>query len=155
MAKSKKETQEKTIPELLQEMKAKGIEHKIPATDRVVRLRTLDAPALLKEGKMPDILTPLVIKSVYQEVSDREMREFLGQKHTGAEDALKMIEAMDYVVQKSITDGTKPEDLTLGEKRWIFRLAMGPAELLVTFRYDEDADVESVDEGEDLPQTAE
>lgn len=146
---AKKEKQLSPI-ELLNEMKSKGIEQQILGTNRIVRLRTLDAPTLLRQGKLPDILTPLVVRSVYEELPDKELREFLGHQRGSVEDALKHIEALDFVASQSIADGTKVEDLTLAEKRWIFRLAMGPAELLITFRYDPNDDVELVAEVEDV-----
>src|SRR5574338_294558 len=146
---------EKTGIELLHEMRERGIEQRIPGTDRVVRLRALDAPSLLREGKMPDILTPLVIRSVYQDLSDQELRNFLGQPKGSVTDALSLLETMDFVCERSIMDDTSLADLTLGEKRWIFRLVMGPAELLCTFRYDPALDVEYLDEGEDLSPVAE
>lgn len=141
--------------ERLHEMRLKGTEYKLPGTGRLVRLRALDAPTLLREGKLPDILTPLVVKSVYQELSDREVKEFMGAQRGNAQEALSMIDAMDFVVKKSIADNTKLEDLTLAEKRWIFRMAMGPAELLITFRYDKELDVEPVVKGENIREATE
>lgn len=144
-----------TPVELLQTMKAHGVEQVIPGTERKIRLRAVDAPTLLKEGKMPDILTPLVVKSIYQELDDKELRHFVGQQKETVEDALKHIDALNFIAAKTIADSTKVEDLTLAEKRWIFRLVMGPAELLVTFRYDPNPDVESLAEGEDVQSASE
>lgn len=151
---AKKNEKQLDAAELLHEMRLKGTEYKLPGTGRIVRIRVLDAPSLLREGKLPDILTPLVVKSVYQELSDKEMRDFVGAQRGNANEALNMVEAMDFVVKKSIADGTKVEDLTLAEKRWIFRMAMGPAELLITFRYDKESDVEPVAEVEDVREAA-
>lgn len=151
---AKKTEKKQTGPELLQEMHSRGIEQVIPGTGRHVRLRTLDAPTLLKEGKMPDILTPLVIKSVYQELADKELREFLGQNRGNLEGALSLFETIDFVAEKAIADGTKVKELTLAEKRWIFRLAMSPAEVLITFRYDEDDDVADVVESDEVQPVA-
>lgn len=152
---AKRESKKLTPVDALAEMKSRGTEVAIPGTDRVVRLRTLDAETLLREGKIPDILTPLVIKSVYEELSDREVRAVLAQSRGTTEEALAMVEAIDFVAEKSIADSTKVKELTLGEKRWIFRLAMEPAELLVTFRYDPDANVEPVAEGDEVQQAPE
>lgn len=152
---AKKEANKLTVPEALAEMKSRGTEVAIPGTDRLVRLRSLDTETLLREGKVPDILTPLVIKSIYEDVSDKEVRGLLGQSRGSREEALAMMEAIDFVAEKSIADGTKVKDLTIGEKRWIFRLAMTPAELLVTFRYDPDVDVEPVVEVNEVQQTTE
>ena len=144
-----------TIVERLDEMNARGTEIMLPGTDRIVRLRPIDAEACLRDGKVPDILTPMVTKSLYQELTDKESREFLSGNRGGTPEAFAHLQAVNYVCEKAIADNTKVKDLTLAEKRWIFRLAMGPAELLVTFRYDEDADVESVAEVEDVQPVAE
>lgn len=146
----------KTSPtEIIQEMKAKGMEHLIPGTDRMIRLRTIDPSELLRDNKMPDILTPMVIKSVYQELPDKDVRVFMDGSKGSKEDALAQLSAIEYICEKGIVDGTKVKDLTIGEKRWIFRLVLIPAELLITFRYDPNADVEPVDEVKDLPQATE
>lgn len=141
--------------ELLREMRLHGIEQRIPGTDRIVRLRVIDAPALLREGKMPDILTPLLIKSIYQDLTDQELREFVGTPKGSVTDALSLLETMDFVCSKTLADGTDINDLTLAEKRWIFRLVMGPAELLTTFRYDPQLDVADLDEGSEVQPVAE
>lgn len=154
MAKRIVSPKERTISELLAEMNTKGIEFKIPGSERIVRIRNLDAPTLLREGKMPDILTPLVIRSIYQEISDKEIREFLGQNKNTVNDALALLETMDFVAERVIMDGTRVAELTLGEKRWLFRVAMEPAELLVSFRYDPNDDVADVDESHEVQQTS-
>jgi hypothetical protein len=115
-------------------------------------LRYLEPAALLREGKMPDNLTPLVMKSVYGDIDGNDINKFL-YKDNGADAAaaLAHLETIDFVVKRAIADNTKVEDLTLGEKRWIFRLVMGDAETLATFRLNEDPDVGDVDSGEDVP----
>lgn len=150
MAKKEKKL---TPVEVLQEMRSRGMPHQIAGTDRVIHLRTIDPSELLRDDKMPDILTPMVIKSVYQELPDKDVRTFLDGVKGAKEDAMAQLASIDYICEKGITDGTKVKDLTIGEKRWIFRLVLMPAELLVTFRYDPNADVVVVDEVEDLPST--
>lgn len=145
-----KSTKKSTASELMHEMLTKGAEQKIPGTDRVVRVRTVDAPTLLRSGKVPDILTPLVMKTIYTELSDKELREFLRTGKDTVVDALAMADALNFIAKESLMDGTKVEELTMGEKRWLFRLAMGPAELLINFRYDEDADVGDMETGKDI-----
>lgn len=152
---AKKEVKKLTAVESLAEMKSRGTEVAIPGTDRLVRLRSLDAETLLREGKIPDILTPLVIKSIYDELNDRDVRVILEQARGNKEEALAMMEAINFVAEHAIADGTKVKDLTIGEKRWIFRLVMEPAELLISFRYDPNADVEPVVEGDEVQPVAE
>lgn len=155
MAKDEQQEKKQTPLELLREMRLHGVEQKLPGTQRIVKLRAVDAPTLLREGKMPDILTPLVVKSIYQELSDTELRAFLGDARSGIDDALTMLDTIEFVVQSCIMDDTEVQDLTLAEKRWIFRLVMGPAELLITFRWEEELDVEHLAEGDEVQQAAE
>lgn len=144
------QTDPTTPLEQLRKMRTEGVEQELPGTRRIIKLRSLDAPSLLRSGKMPDILTPLVIRSVYTELTDSEVRAFLGGQGTDIKDALSMLETIDFVVGQCIMDDTKLDDLTLAEKRWVFRLVMGPAELLITFRYDPNLDVADVAESEDI-----
>lgn len=154
MSKNGKEPEPEGVS-LLRKMRTEGIEQTLPGTERVVRLKVVDAPSLLREGKMPDILTPLLIRSVYQDLDDSELRAFLGNAKGNVVDALSLLETIEFVCQQAIMDKTVLDDLTLAEKRWIFRLAMGPAEILTTFRYDPNPDVASVDESEDLQPVTE
>lgn len=152
---AKKKEKEFSIPDELKKMRQNGVEQMLPPTGRILRLKAVDAPTLLREGKMPDILTPLVVKSVYQDLSDNELRQFVEQQKGSPKEALDMLEAMDFIAKHTIADGTKVEDLTIPEKRWLFRLVMGAAEMLVTFRYEPNLDVEPVDEEQDVPQATE
>lgn len=155
MAKNGKEPEPlPTGVQLLHQMRLEGIEQQIPGTDRVIRLRAIDPSSLLREGKMPDILTPLVIRSVYQDLTDQELREFLGHPKANVGDALSLLETMDFVCERTIMDGTEIGDLTIAEKRWIFRLVMGPAELLTTFRYDPTFDVADMDESDEVREVS-
>lgn len=143
------------IPALLKEMRTKGIEQEMLDTGRKIRLRHLDAAELLADDKMPDELTPLVVRSVYDDLDDNLLTKHLRKERSGKDDALAHINTLKYVAGKAIMDGTKVEDLTLPEMRWIFRLVMGPADSLAVFRLHENLDVGSVDSGEDVPSPAE
>lgn len=138
----------------LKEMREQGDEQTIPDTLRVVRVKTLETKDLLLEGNFPDILTPLVVKSIYQDLTTPQIKEFFEMNTKDVEQAKKMLEAVEFVCRKSIVGDDVINDLTMSEKRWIFRLAMGPAEMLVSFRYEPDEDVESMAEGEELQPVA-
>ena len=145
-----------TIAELISKTLEEGRELTIPETDRVVRIRPLDVSALLDEGKVPDILTPIIVKAVYSEVSDSDAKNFVFKEHTDLKELAEHLAAIDYVVKHSLVgDNPSPKQLTLREKRWIFRLAMIPAEYLATFRWEQDDDVADVAEGEDVQPVAE
>ena len=146
--------QEPSFAELMQEMKSIGSLQRIPGTERLVRLRALDTPSMLANGKMPDILTPLVIKSVYQDITDKEVQEVIQQHKSTKEEALAMLETLDFVAAHAIADDTKVTDLTLAEKRWIFRLALGSAELLIAFRFQPEYDVAELVPGEQVQQVS-
>lgn len=141
MATKKQAKVQPSFAELMSEMHSKGSLQKLPGTDRLVHLRVLDTPTMLANGKMPDILTPLVVKSVFQDITDKEVRDVIQQHKGDKEEALAMLETLDFVCQHAIADDTKVTDLTLAEKRWIFRLALGSAELLINFRYEPESDV--------------
>jgi hypothetical protein len=155
MAKRTPKKEEAKPEELVKELMSKGLEQQLPPTGRIIRLKPVNHQTLLREGKMPDVLTPLVMRSVYQDLPDKEVKNFLEQPRQKPEDALKYIEAVDFICKHTIADNTKVEDLLLPEKRWIFRLTRGAAELLINFRHDEEANVEPVDEVEDVQPTAE
>ena len=143
------------IPAALREMKSKGIEQIMPDTLRKVRLRTINPSVLLRDEKLPDELTPLIVRMTYESLSDQVIVGHLNKKRTSREEALGYLDMLDYVAQKAVADETKVEDLSLEEKRWIFRLVMGPADVLATFRYEQDPDVGDVDAGQDVPPAAE
>lgn len=128
------------VVERLRVMRKSGYQVVLPHTDRNIRLRTVDALSLLRENKLPDILTPLAVKSVYTDISDKDIKE-VEAKGKDIKEAIEFAEAIDLICSLAIADGTPLEELVSSEKRWVFRLVLGPAELLVTFREDENSDV--------------
>lgn len=144
----------KNIPERLKIMRKEGYPVTLPHTERKIKLRAVEAKSLLLENKMPDLLTPLVIKAVYSDLTGDDMKNFLNKTGEEVKEALDFAESIDYICSLAIADDTPLEDLVSSEKRWVFRLVLGPAELLVTFREDEDADVGTVAEGERIQEPA-
>jgi hypothetical protein len=138
-------------------MRREGWEQVVPTTGRVIRLRTVEAADLLRSGDCPDILTPLMLRSIYQELTDREIREWLERPvdtGTQVEDAIKYLDMLDLIAGKGIADDTAVSDLSLGEKKFIFRFVLGPSEMLVLFRYEPRTDVAAVAEEQPLSQAA-
>jgi hypothetical protein len=155
-----------SLPDKLRAMRVNGVEQIIPFTLRKLRIRTADPNRLMRAGKVPDILTPLVAKTIYQEVSDAELQNFATKPREQAADALAVLDSLnivarDVLVQPKVVDDPQSDDeiaieeLTMAERRWIFRLALAPAEVLTNFRYQPDGDVELVAEGDDVPLAAE
>jgi hypothetical protein len=100
-------------------MHEKGWKQVMPGTGREIRLCAVEPASLLRSGNCPDILTPLMESS-----SD------------DVEQAVKYADSIDAVVGAAIADDTPLGNLTLREKKWIFRLVLGAAEALVFFRYE-------------------
>lgn len=126
----------------------KGWEQTLPATQRKIRLRTVRPADLLRSGECPDILTPLVLRSIYEEMTDQEWREWLDKPLERVADAIAYADMLDTVCRLGIADDTEVASLSDGEKKLIFRFIMGPAEMLVLFRYEEEPDVEPMAQGE-------
>lgn len=143
-----------SIPERLSVMRKEGWEVVLPHTDRLIKLRSVEASTLLVDDKMPDLLTPLVIKSVYTDLKGQEIEDFLDKERKEKADALAFLDSINYICSLAIADNTKVEELILSEKRWVFRLVLGPAEMLVTFRDNKKAPVGPVDAEQELPQAA-
>jgi hypothetical protein len=139
-----------TTVEALAEFRRNGKEIIIPSTGRPVTLKQISLGKLLSEGKVPDILTPLAIKSIYSNISDEDARGFIDANVESQKAALAHLAAIELVVQNALADQCQylMTELTIGEKRWIFRLALLPAEILATFRSDEDVDVDNVGESD-------
>jgi hypothetical protein len=144
---------EPTFGDKMKVMKRDGWEQTL-TSGRTVRLRALEPHVLLRDGDCPDLLTPMLIRSLY-EGQDAAAREFLQAPLPGTAEALAFVDAIDRIVAKSLADGTDVADLTIGEKKWIFRLALGGAELLISFRLQPQGDVAIVEEGEPVSQAAE
>lgn len=142
------------IYERIRLMRQEGWEQTF-STGRKVRLRTLEPDMLLREGDCPDILTPLLLRSLYGDDRNQAVKEFLEQPFGSKEDAFAYVEMLNLICSKSICDGTKVEELTLAEKRLIFRFALGSSELLVSFEYEPPPVVAGVAQGDDVPSVAE
>lgn len=142
------------IPERLKHMREEGWEVALPHTDRLIKLRTVEASSLLLNDKMPDILTPLVIKSVYTDLKGQDMKDYLDKERKEKKEALDFLASLNFICSLAIADNTKIEELVLSEKRWVFRLVLQPSELLVTFRNQQEAPLGPVDAVEELPQAA-
>jgi hypothetical protein len=147
--------EELTTGQKLSVMFMKGWEQTLPTTQRKIRLRTVRPAELLRSGECPDILTPLVLRSIYEEVTDPEWREWLDKPIERAEEAIQYADMVTLVCRMGIADDTPVESLSDGEKKLVFRFVMGPAEMLVLFRYTETENVEPVAEGESVSQPAE
>lgn len=139
----------------LQTLQSSGIEQVMPGTHRKVKLRQVSVEELVRENKMPDILTPLIISAVYTDLGGRHIQDYLSQDRGSVEGATQLLDSINFIVSKALVDPKQLSELTLPEKKWIFQLVLGPAEFLANFRLEQEPDVESVAEGEDVQQASE
>lgn len=155
MADNAKDLDSLTTAEKMAHMRQYGWPQTIPFTDRKILVRTVEPADLLRSGDCPDILAPLVYRSIHEDLSDKELREWLEQKADRKEDAIAYLDMLDLIAMKGIADDTAVSDLALGEKRWVFRFAMAPAYFLVYFRTTAQQDVAVVAQSEPVSPAAE
>jgi len=145
-------------------MREEGVQQTL-LSGRVVRLRTVTPDRLLKTGRVPDILTPIVTKMLFEEVDNDELNEFIKPRDNVA-DNLAMIEGLNVVCQAGmlyprIVDNPQAEDeisiddLTLADRGWVFKLVFQPAEVLARFRIESLGDVEAGADGKRDEQPSE
>lgn len=137
----------------------------------LARLRAVSPLALVASGNIPDMLTPLVAQvlsqgvDATQETIDRVIAG-IESENTGAPDVAeafaglkRMTSAFDaicaavfvsprIVEQPTADDEISADDLDLADKLHAVHIATQPLEVLRRFRYEPDADVAAVHDGE-------
>lgn len=130
-----------------------------------VQMRPVQPDKLLLSGKVPDILTPLVMGMMFarekeddtvfpDEVKD-PITHYLTREREKAQEAMEFIKSVDVVCEAALVDASIVPYLTLPDRMWIFRLAFMPVEVLATFRHQPQANVETGDDSAGEPQQAE
>lgn len=129
----------------------------LPYSGYIVRIRTVKPDMLLKLGKIPQVLTTLVVDMIYDRGEEDKFEKFLSANET-AEEAREMLESLRVVcvagvIEPKIVDNpTKDdeisiEDIDLADRSFIFRLVFAPSEALSRFRYEPPSDVDVVANG--------
>lgn len=162
------------------EPRRQGIPVELPSGN-IARLRPVEPQALLKQGEILDILTPLVAKILFQgaDATAETIAQVLGEASAGAADgerAEQLKEAAskladlervcDLVCKAAFVDPCvvdepqadheiAPADIELADKIHVFTLALRGAAALRHFRYQPRTDVEPVSDREGQPQPAE
>lgn len=152
-----------------------GIPIELPSGN-IARLRPVEPQALLKQGEIIDILTPLVAKMLFQgaDASAETIAQVLGdaadgEGASGYAEALAKLADLERVcdivckaafVAPRVVDEPQaeneiaPDDIELADKIHVFTLALRGAAALRHFRYEPNGDVESVPNSEGQPQPA-
>lgn len=145
-------------------MREQGVVQTLPS-GRVVRMRTVTPDRLLRLGHIPDILTPFALGLLYGKDPDVEAVQFL-QPREQAQEAIAMLDSIAVVCRAALVsprvvddpqaeDEIAIEDLTIDERGWVFRLALWPAEMLKSFRFQPSGNVETLPDGQEPEPTPE
>lgn len=158
------------IPELtpaaeFRTMREQGVLQAL-GSGRKVKMRAVSPDKLLHGGRVPDILTPLVVKMLKGTVSNEEITDFYAKERDEIADMLAMIESVNIVCEAALVyprvvanpegdDEISIDDLPLQDRFWIFHLALQPAEVLSRFRLESLTDVDTGTDGEGNEQPTE
>jgi hypothetical protein len=134
----------------------------LPYSGYIVRIRTVRPDELLKLGKIPQILTTLLLEEIYGKGEDNKYEKFLEDNET-TEEALAMLESLRVacvagMVEPKIVDNPTQDneisidDIELSDRAYIFRLVFAPSDALSRFRYKPPSDVDVVADGATDPQ---
>lgn len=154
-----------------------GVPVQLPSGN-IARLRPVEPQALLKQGEIIDILTPLVAKMLFQgaDATAETIAQVIGDATAGTDDNPAQLQeaaarladlerVCDIVCKAAFVDPRvvdepqaeneiAPDDIELSDKVHVFTLALRGAAALRHFRYEPSADVESVPDEQGQPQPA-
>lgn len=134
----------------------------LPFSGNLVRIRTVRPDSLLRLGKIPQVLSSLVLDIIYDKIEDNRFEQFLsvGEREDEAKEmleSLRIVCVAGFVSPKIVEnpqsdDEISIDDIDLGDRSFIFRLVFAPVEALSTFRYKSPSDVDVVANGIGDPQ---
>lgn len=133
-----------------------GIWQTLPGGVKVL-MRPVKPDALIRSGKIPDILTPIMLNAIYEPSSvkiNAAVDEFVETPREQREEILEMLASIDAVCEAALIDAEQLPYLTYSERTCIFRLAFLPVEVLSRFRLQPDRDVEVAADGKGNGDTA-
>ena len=121
------------------------------------KIRPVALDVLLRQGKVPDLLTPFVAKMIYEGVDTKELDALLSVEKL-AEQSDEMLELIDAIcvaafLEPRIVDDPQAEDeisiedVELADRGTVFSLAMLPANDLRRFLDRQAASLEPVSDG--------
>lgn len=122
------------------------------------RIRPVALDVLLRNGDIPDLLTPFVAQMVYQGVNTDELDKLLSPEKL-TEQSTEMLKLIDAVVMAAFVeprivpdpqadDEISIEDVELADRGTVFSLAVLPANELRKFLTRQAASVEPVQDGD-------
>jgi hypothetical protein len=134
----------------------------LPYSGYIVRIRTVRPDELLKLGKIPQVLTTLLLEEIYGKGEEDKYEKFLTDSET-PEEAMAMLESLRVVCMAGLVEPKVVEnpaadneitidDIDLADRAYIFRLVFAPSEALSRFRYEPPSNVDVVADGATDPQ---
>jgi len=136
-----------------------GIEITLPS-GKAVSLRPVSMDTMLLQGKISDLLTPLVAKAMWEETPADEIAS-KAELAKGFSELVNTIIPAAVLSPKVITSGEPGEDeilldwIEFGDRTFIFQLVIQPVELLYSFRDEQRANLDAVPTGEESGDEAE
>ncbi len=128
-----------------------------------IKVRPVQVDRLLMAGKIPDILTPLVMRMMFGKKADDvefpdeiddPVLHYLSKQRAETEEAVEFMKSVDIICEAALPDASIVPYLPLSDRLWIFKLALLRAEVLSTFRHEPQGNVEAVhDQQTDAQQT--
>ena len=118
-----------------------------------VRMHPVQLDKLLEAGDIPDVLSSLILRALYEDVRE-EIDSFVMTPQTDKAKAVDVIRSVDAVCRSVLIHPSIVAYLSLTDRLWLFKLAFMPAEVLSRFRHQPAGDVDAVDEGENISQAA-
>jgi hypothetical protein len=127
-------------------------------------MRPVRPDTLIMSGKIPDILTPLVMgmlfvpkqqEDVFPDEIDDPVMDYIKKQREDVKEAQEFIRSIDVVCEAALIDPSIIAYLSLAERIWVFKMAFLPAAVLSRFRYKPARDVEAMDDEQEQQQQAE
>lgn len=131
---------------------------------KVARLRPVALDALIRSGKVPNLLIPVIARMLWETTGEGDMRT---TEEREAEEKAHFIDLVSMIVPaamlsprvvdnpKATADEISLDDLHFGDKLAIYRLARLPAEVLDNFSTGQTGAVEPLPDGEDVHEATE
>lgn len=126
----------------------------------VARLRPVALDVLILSGEIPDLLSPLAAKLLFEEVEIDQIRD-ASELAAGTARLFNHVCQAAFLEPRIVDEVTDPdteitlEDISFADKSLVFQLAIQPAEVLRNFRDQQAANVDAVSDGDENGAEAE
>ncbi len=104
----------------------------------VARLRPVALDVMISSGKLPDMLTPIAVKTLWTEMGGEEISNAV-EMATQMADLFHIVCKASFIEPKIVDDPQEEDeiaidDISFTDKGFVFNLAIQPAEVLRKFR---------------------